>query len=105
MGTTRAAAGSADNFVKIDREYVLAAAKAALTDEKATMQRLLYCSSAGANSSSFFLYPKSKGLTEEGLGELTMVYALGKSSLRSPLLKNIQLPWATRIYSSFTQAC
>lgn len=41
LGTTRAQAGSAEAFVKIDREYVLAAAKAAKV-EKA--QKLVYCS-------------------------------------------------------------
>jgi oxidoreductase len=85
VGTTRAASGSADNFVKIDREYVLAAARAALTEEKSATQRLLYCSTAGANSSSFFLYPKSKGLTEEGLGELKRGVALNISSNRFTL--------------------
>lgn len=69
MGTTRAQAGSASNFVMIDREYVLAAAKAALLETQSSSQRLVYCSSAGANSASMLPYLKSKGLTEEGLGE------------------------------------
>ncbi|KAG8882238.1 Protein fmp52, mitochondrial [Tulasnella sp. 332] len=67
LGTSKAAAGSAENFIKIDREYVINAAKAAKLD---TDQRLLYLSSTGASSSSFFLYPKSKGLTEQGLDAL-----------------------------------
>ncbi|KDN44512.1 hypothetical protein K437DRAFT_236506 [Tilletiaria anomala UBC 951] len=70
LGTTRAQAGSAAKFERIDREYVLAAAKAALETSK-TGQQLLYCSSAGSTSSSPFLYPKSKGLTEEGLANLS----------------------------------
>lgn len=69
LGTTRANAGSAEAFERIDREYVLAAAKAALNEEKKE-QKVLYCSSFGVSSKSPFLYPKSKGLTEEGLGEL-----------------------------------
>ncbi|GAA97810.1 uncharacterized protein L969DRAFT_104928 [Mixia osmundae IAM 14324] len=67
LGTTRAKAGSAANFERIDRHYVLESAKAAKT---ASAERVIYCSSAGSSSSSPFLYPKSKGLTEEGLAEL-----------------------------------
>ena len=68
LGTTRANAGSAQAFERIDREYVLAAAKAALNDQQ-KQQKVLYCSSFGSSAKSPFLYPKSKGLTEEGLGE------------------------------------
>lgn len=68
MGTTRAAAGGMANFEKIDRGYVLSAAKALLQPEAQTT--MLYCSSSGGNSSSFFPYLKSKGLTEEGLANL-----------------------------------
>lgn len=68
LGTTRANAGSAEAFERIDREYVLAAAKAALNSEQKD-QKVLYCSSFGVSAKSPFLYPKSKGLTEEGLGE------------------------------------
>jgi len=67
LGTTRANAGGAAQFEKIDREYVLNAVKAARFE--GSTQRLLYCSSAGANSSAPFLYPKSKGLTEQGLAK------------------------------------
>lgn len=70
VGTTRALAGSAANFVRIDREYVLAAAKAAMTDKADENQRVIYCSSSGSNSKSSFLYMQSKGLTEEGLAGL-----------------------------------
>ncbi|PPQ90052.1 hypothetical protein CVT25_006292 [Psilocybe cyanescens] len=76
LGTTKANAGSAEAFEKIDREgtsasrYVLAAAKEARSSDSSTPQRLVYLSSGGANSSSPFLYPKSKGLTEEGLASL-----------------------------------
>ncbi|GAA5853621.1 hypothetical protein JCM8547_007387 [Rhodosporidiobolus lusitaniae] len=68
LGTTRKNAGSAERFEKIDREYVLAAGKAARREDKT--QRLVYVSSAGSDSSSWFLYPKSKGLTEEGLAAI-----------------------------------
>ncbi|KDR80786.1 hypothetical protein GALMADRAFT_241225 [Galerina marginata CBS 339.88] len=68
LGTTRATAGSAEAFEKIDREYVIRAAKEARIADSS--QRLVYCSSGGANSNSPFLYPRSKGLTEEGLASL-----------------------------------
>lgn len=67
VGTTRAVAGSAAKFVTIDRDYVLASAKAALN--KTLTQRVIYCSAATANSKSRILYSQSKGLTEDGLGE------------------------------------
>ncbi|BGP42643.1 hypothetical protein JCM10449v2_006655 [Rhodotorula kratochvilovae] len=67
-GTTRGNAGSAERFERVDREYVLAAAEAARTEGK--KQDLVYVSSGGANSKSWLLYPKSKGLTEEGLAGL-----------------------------------
>ncbi|SCZ99182.1 BZ3500_MvSof-1268-A1-R1_Chr3-1g05860 [Microbotryum saponariae] len=69
LGTTRANAGSAANFIKIDRGYVLAAAQSAKCDDK--QQTLVYCSSGGSNSSAPFLYMKSKGLTEESLAALS----------------------------------
>lgn len=71
LGTTRAQAGSAQAFERIDREYVLAAAKAALSDRQKSSQlgqRVVYCSSISASSNSRLLYAHSKGLTEEGLG-------------------------------------
>jgi len=68
LGTSRAVAGSAEKFIKVDREYPIRAAKAAKTDSAS--QRLIYLSSIGANPSSFFLYAKSKGLTELGLAGL-----------------------------------
>lgn len=45
LGTTRANAGGLDKFVKIDREYVLAAAKEARKPGK--HQTLVYCSVSG----------------------------------------------------------
>jgi len=69
LGTTKSNAGSAEAFEKIDREYVVNTAKEARNVELAT-QRIVYLSSTGANSSSPFLYPKSKGLTEEALASI-----------------------------------
>jgi len=53
MGTTRAAAGGMENFVKIDREYVLATAAAARVP--GVKQRLLYVS-VSASSTLFKQY-------------------------------------------------
>jgi len=69
LGTTKSNAGSAEAFEKIDREYVVNAAKEARNADLAT-QRIIYLSSTGANSSSPILYPKSKGLTEEALASI-----------------------------------
>jgi len=69
LGTTKANAGSAEAFEKIDREYVVNAAKEARNAELAT-QRIIYLSSTGANSSSPILYARSKGLTEEALASM-----------------------------------
>ncbi|KAJ7708830.1 hypothetical protein B0H17DRAFT_1031011 [Mycena rosella] len=68
LGTTAKAAGSSEAFERIDREYVINAARAAKSDSHP--QRLIYVSSGGADSKSRFLYPRSKGLTEEGLASL-----------------------------------
>lgn len=67
LGTTRKAAQSAQAFERIDREYVINAARAAKSNSP---QRIVYVSSMGADPSSSFLYPKSKGLTEIGLAKL-----------------------------------
>ncbi|CAO1626155.1 unnamed protein product [Parajaminaea phylloscopi] len=71
LGTTKAEAGSAARFERIDREYVVAAAKAARSEAQ-TDQRLVYLCSAGANPRlpSLLLYPRSKGLTELALDAL-----------------------------------
>ncbi|KAF8887338.1 hypothetical protein BD779DRAFT_1527568 [Infundibulicybe gibba] len=70
LGTTKKAAGSAEAFEKIDREYVINAARAAKSSDPDHPQRLVYVSVSGASSSSSFLYTRSKGLTEEGLASL-----------------------------------
>ncbi|KAF9446893.1 hypothetical protein P691DRAFT_732389 [Macrolepiota fuliginosa MF-IS2] len=68
LGTTSKLAGSAAAFEKIDRDYVINAAKAAKVHD--LHQRVVYLSSGGANPSSSFLYPRSKGQTEIGLAGL-----------------------------------
>ncbi|KAI0058871.1 NAD(P)-binding protein [Artomyces pyxidatus] len=66
LGTSAKSAGSSANFEKIDREYVVNAAKAAKTDGE---QRLIYLSSNVSNPTAYALYPRSKGLTEQALAE------------------------------------
>ncbi|KAF9172583.1 Protein fmp52, mitochondrial [Mortierella sp. AD011] len=76
LATTRAAAGSAAAFKKIDQQYVVDSAR--YIHEKAPKDpvtglskvHFVYCSAAGANINSFFLYPKSKGETEKALAEV-----------------------------------
>lgn len=70
LGTTKQKAGSATAFEKIDREYVLNAARAAISEDQGSRQRIVYLSSAGANPSAHALYLRSKGLTEQGLASL-----------------------------------
>ncbi|KAF8166659.1 hypothetical protein K438DRAFT_2065678 [Mycena galopus ATCC 62051] len=79
LGTSVKHAGSPEAFERIDREYVINAARAAKSEGHP--QRLIYVSSFGVDSNSRFLYPRSKGLTEEGLASLgyedTMVFRPG----------------------------
>jgi len=67
LGTTIKAAGSQENFTKIDKEYVVNAAKAAKVDKD---QQLVYISTYGASPKSMSFYTCSKGLTEKALAEL-----------------------------------
>ncbi|ORX52433.1 hypothetical protein DM01DRAFT_1306879 [Hesseltinella vesiculosa] len=75
LGTTRKDAGSAEAFRKIDQEYVIESAKMIAQENPATegvksKVHFLYCSSVGANANSYFLYPQSKGQTEERLQQI-----------------------------------
>jgi oxidoreductase len=65
LGTTRALAGSAENFVKIDHDIPLKAAtlfKESLLNKPGYFQLV---TAGGSNKNSFFLYPKTKGLLEQ----------------------------------------
>ncbi|KAG8936314.1 Protein fmp52, mitochondrial [Tulasnella sp. 419] len=55
LGTSKAIAGSHEQFVKIDREYVLRAAKAARSPN-VTSQKIVYLSSSGASATSWIPY-------------------------------------------------
>ncbi|KAI0058869.1 NAD(P)-binding protein [Artomyces pyxidatus] len=70
LGTKAKLAGSPANFEKIDREYVVNAAKAARSTDPEHRQRIVYCSSGMSNPSSSALYIRSKGLTEKALADL-----------------------------------
>jgi len=86
LGTTAKLAGSQENFTKIDKEYVVNAAKAAKVDKD---QRLIYVSVSMANPQASALYLRSKGLTEQALAELgykdTIIF-------RPLMLSNVQRP-------------
>ena len=62
LGTTKKAAGSAENFIKIDHDLVIEYAK--MLHHLNPESTFTYVSSTGANPNSMFLYPKSKGKTE-----------------------------------------
>ncbi|KAJ8652726.1 hypothetical protein O0I10_011608 [Lichtheimia ornata] len=79
LGTTRADAGSSEAFKRIDQGYVLNSAKIIAEENKPVSDNtstsvpslspvhFLYCSSAHSNPNSPFLYPQSKGQTEQGI--------------------------------------
>ena len=67
LGTTRRAAGSAQAFRAVDLDLVLAAGRAA---ESGGVSQLQVVSSTGADPSSRFLYPRTKGEMERELSFL-----------------------------------
>ncbi|XP_076050310.1 protein HTATIP2-like [Oratosquilla oratoria] len=68
IGTTKAKAG-AQGFVKVDRDYVINAARLA---KEAGCRHFHVISSTGANPNSKFLYMKTKGECEKFLTELNL---------------------------------
>lgn len=67
LGTTRARAGSAAEFQRVDRDLVLALGRWA---HQAGARRMLVVSSVGADARSAGLYSRTKGEMEEGLARL-----------------------------------
>uniref|UniRef100_A0AC34FIL8 NAD(P)-binding domain-containing protein n=1 Tax=Panagrolaimus sp. ES5 TaxID=591445 RepID=A0AC34FIL8_9BILA len=67
FGTTKASAGSADNFVKIDYGVNYECAKAA---KEAGVETFVLISSNHSNKNSMILYLKTKGRLEEDIIEL-----------------------------------
>lgn len=64
LGTTRAKAGSAEAFRKVDLDAVVAFARAA---SAAGARHFALVSSSGANARSMFLYPRTKGEAERAV--------------------------------------
>ncbi|KAI9509113.1 hypothetical protein F5148DRAFT_800622 [Russula earlei] len=106
LGTTAKLAGSQEKFTKIDRDYVVNAAKAAKVDKD---QRLIYISAPMANPESSIFYSRSKGLTEQALAELgykdTIIFrpaALANTQRSDSRLGERTLLAVTGILSRFT---
>ncbi len=73
LGTTRADAGSAEAFYKIDHDYILNAAKIFKESNKENTHVLLL-TSQGANKNSFLLYPRTKGENEADITALSYAH-------------------------------
>lgn len=67
LGTTRKDAGSAEAFIKVDHDYVLAAAKLA---HSAAVPHFSIVTAQGSNADSWFLYMQTKGRIENALKAL-----------------------------------
>jgi uncharacterized protein YbjT (DUF2867 family) len=67
LGTTRARAGSKENFIKVDYTYAFEVAEMAAQQG---VQCLLLVSSVGADANSPFLYPRTKGELEAAVQRL-----------------------------------
>lgn len=68
LGTTRADAGSAEQFIKIDFEIPLSAAT--LFKQQNTNGCFSLLTASGSNQHSWFLYPRTKGLLEQEMIKL-----------------------------------
>lgn len=71
LGTTMAKAGSKDEFVKVDKSYVLELARMA---EKHKIRNFLVVSAVSAQKDSRFFYNRVKGEMEEQLLKLDIPY-------------------------------
>ncbi|WP_043965116.1 oxidoreductase [Anoxybacillus thermarum] len=69
LGTTMKKAKTKQQFIKVDYEYTLRAAKLA---EKCHVKTFLFVSAIGADPHSMFFYNRVKGETEEALQRLTI---------------------------------
>ncbi|ORX85198.1 NAD(P)-binding protein [Anaeromyces robustus] len=70
FGTTRKLAGSAENFVKIDHDYVINATKIFKEENPDAKLHYILLSSGGANAKSPFLYMKTKGQIEDDIKDM-----------------------------------
>ncbi len=78
LGTTIKQAGSQDAFRKVDHDYVLAFARAAID---AGAGHVLVVSSLGADPSSRVFYNRVKGEVERALGQLGVAVTVARPSL------------------------
>ncbi len=69
LGTTRKKAGSAENFIKVDYHYCINLARIA---SDCGIKSISIISSVGSDPNSIFLYPKTKGLIEKDISELSL---------------------------------
>lgn len=84
LGTTIKIAGTPEAFIKVDHEYVVTSAKAAIKNGAKTC---IMISSVGANPTSNNLYLRTKGITEKDIENLTgfeCIHILRPSLLRGP---------------------
>ncbi|KZT71139.1 hypothetical protein DAEQUDRAFT_139163 [Daedalea quercina L-15889] len=70
LGVSIMLAESKEEFERVDREYVINAARAAKSDDASHRQRIVYVSAMFAHPSSFLQYFRSKAATEIGLAQL-----------------------------------
>ncbi|GAA5853638.1 hypothetical protein JCM8547_007393 [Rhodosporidiobolus lusitaniae] len=105
IGTNNKTSRTQEEYVRVDREYVLAAARAARREDMKE-QRVVLVSAGGASSSSFFFYQRSKGLLEEGLADMgykeTIVVRPG--FLAVPGGGRAGAPWLERMAGNFINA-
>ena len=83
MGTTRAAAGGAAPFIRIDHDYPLKVMK------MHNGHGLVLLTSTGSNPNSWFLYPQTKGRLEEACKSLE----LPNLAILRPGLLLLQVKW------------
>ncbi|KAG9012937.1 Protein fmp52, mitochondrial [Tulasnella sp. JGI-2019a] len=89
LGTSVVVAGSRETFDKINRRFVLKAARAARRSDGG-WQRLVYLSAAGASSHSLTPCLQSRGLTEAGLATLGFdeMIVMRPGPLKDPAVRN-----------------
>lgn len=69
LGTTKAKAGSAEAFRRVDYDFVVNSARALA--ERNEHLHFLLVSSVGTNANSWFLYPRTKGEAERDVSALS----------------------------------
>lgn len=85
LGTTRAQAGSAEAFKRIDHDYPLHAAQIFKASSPETPKQVLLVTSLGSNANSWFLYPQTKGRLENAIRSLAFEkYHIIRPSLLVP---------------------